>query len=463
MRWWACAVRVALVCGCVAGSAWAQDGAELARRHFRSGVTLFQDGNFDGALAEFEASQRALPSASTLQNIALCLTRLHRYVEAIETLDRLKAEHGGALSVEDRKAVDDSMQELAKLVGTLSLQVKPASARVSVDGQWLAPEAMARPIRLSSGEHRIRAEAPMHEDLERVERIAGGESRSISIELKALAADVTVVASDREASIALDGVFVGNGSWTGVLNPGDHLLQVYKQGYTQYATRFPVRAGERLELRPALGPALADGVAAQVPGGVPLVPVRSGIEPLPKGWYGLFTATTLVPLIHPDGFKSRDAWTGGAYGLRFGYRFWQNVAFEAMFDGGKQGVGPGDYETASGTTRTTYELTSARVGGNVRLLAGGRAVRFSGVFGVGSVRHELSLGTTKAQGQDGYFVLEAGAQFNVGKVLLEAAAIGFVEGVTDVKADTTRMYTERTFVPQVGVGFRAGWGEWGRW
>ncbi|HEV8245416.1 MAG TPA: hypothetical protein VGP93_06600, partial [Polyangiaceae bacterium] len=34
----------------------AQDPTEQARRHFRTGVKLYQDANYAGALAEFEAS-----------------------------------------------------------------------------------------------------------------------------------------------------------------------------------------------------------------------------------------------------------------------------------------------------------------------------------------------------------------------------------------------------------------------
>lgn len=462
MRGIACAL-LAVLLSLYALPATAQEAPELARRHFKSGVTLFQSDNFDGALAEFEASQRAVSSASTLQNIALCLTRLHRYVEAIETLDRLKSSFGISLSNEDRKAVDDSIRELVQLVGTMTIQVRPSGARVSVDGQWIATDALGRPIRLSSGEHRIHAEAPTYQPQDKVERVAGGESRSLSIELELLEAEVTVTASDREASIAIDGTFVAQGGWIGPLGPGDHLLQVYKPGYTQYATRFPVRAGDRIELRPVLAPAPASGVSGEGASLAPVLPVRAGLEPLPKGWYGLFSANTLVPLYHPDRFKSNDAWTGGAYGMRFGYRFWQNIAFEALFDSGKQSVGPGDYEVSGVVQRATYDLTTTRFGGNVRLLAGGRAARLSAVFGVGSVTHKLELGATSAEGTDGYFVLEVGAQFNIGKVLLEAAVIGFMEGVTDVKALGQRMYTDHTIVPQIGAGFRAGLGEWGRW
>jgi hypothetical protein len=241
---------------------------------------------------------------------------------------------------------------------------------------------------------------------------------------------------------------------------GERLVQVYKPGYRSFASRIPVKAGDRLELRPLLGPP----EVSRARGGMP-APMAPAIEEAPqRGWYGLFAASSLVPLMHPDGFESKDAWTGAAYGLRLGYRFWKPVAFEAMVDGGTQRVGPGEYKSGgSDDQRLAYELNTGRVGGNVRLLAGGRVARFSAVFGVGAVSHQVKLGDKDGRGTDSYLLIETGAQFNVGRVLLEGCVLTYLEGVSAVKAGEERMYTERTVVPQLGIGFRVGYGQWGRW
>lgn len=436
---------------------WADDAQETARRHFKSGVALFQNGDFTGALAEFEASQRDLPSASSLQNIALCLTRLHRYLPALETLDKLKSDYGSTLSPEDRKAVDGSIRELLQLVGTVTMRVSPPGAIVSINGKPLSAEAARRPIRLSSGEYTFKAEAQFHAPVERTETIAGGDDRTIELVLRPQAAEVEIFASDRDAAIAIDRQPVAFGVWTGPLMPGEHLVQVYKDGFKPFTTRVPVKAGDHIELRPLLGPPDSDA-------GRSASPANPNEVVAPRGWFALFTANTVVPLYHPDHFKSRDVWMGGSYGVRGGYRFWQNVAFEGLIDIGKQSVGPGEYTPPNAPVgRTTYELSTTRVGGNVRLLTGGRVARLSSVFGVGSVTHKLELGAISATGSEGYFLLEFGAQFNIGHVLLEAAALTYLEGATAIKYQGERIYTDHTIIPQVGVGFRAGYGEWGRW
>jgi hypothetical protein len=438
-----------------AAAAFAQEPLEAARRHFRSGVALFQNGDFTAALAEFEASQRDQPSASTMQNIALCLTRLHRYLQALETLDKLKAEHGASLSTEDRVAVEASIKELSQLVGTVTLRVTPAGAQVSINGKPLPAGAASKPIRLSSGEYTFRAEAPSYAVVERTQTIAGGEDRVVELVLRALGGEVDIVASDRDAAIAVDSEAVGQGAWKGTMAPGEHLVQVYKQGYRSYSTRIPVKAGDHIELRPLLGP----------PELSPRVPAGPATD-TPRGWYGLFTATTLVPVVHPDGYATDGAWNGAAFGLRGGYRLWQYVAFELMLDAGKQSVGPGDYTGPGAATsrRASYDLTTARLGGNVRLLWGGRIARLSAAIGVGAVSHNLAMEERKAKGDDSYFLMELGVQFNIGKVLLEGVLMSMIEGAANVKDDAgTKMYTGHTFIPQVGGGFRVGMGQWGKW
>ena len=51
---------------------------EEAKRHFQQGVALYNDGNFNGALAEFEAAYAARPSAGLRGGRVGCRTRRPR-------------------------------------------------------------------------------------------------------------------------------------------------------------------------------------------------------------------------------------------------------------------------------------------------------------------------------------------------------------------------------------------------
>jgi hypothetical protein len=276
---------------------------------------------------------------------------------------------------------------------------------------------------------------------------------------------VNVTADDPEAAIAIDRQALGYGSWSGPVSPGTHSLEVYKTGHAPYRTQFTVRAGDQIEIKATIGP-IAEQPTKVTTSFSPLPSPRRGSEPEPRGFYGLFTATSLLVLASPDNFQrsSHPDITGGFFGLRAGYRFWENIAFEGHFDTGEQSVA-GTYADPSTkvAANTSYELDSTHLGGNVRLLYGDRVSRFSAAFGVGEVVHSLRLAGHEAKGNNSYLVVELAAQFNVGHILLEIAAMSYLEGSTNIKENGDRFYTTATVLPQVGIGFRTGIGQWGSW
>src|SRR5262249_1577746 len=156
-----------------------------ARKHFKAGIKLYRDGNYGGALAEFEEAYRLKPGAGSLQNIALSQKGLFRYAEAAATLEQLLQRHAAELSEGDRKAVDDALSELRGLVASVRLRVLPESARVLLDGRQLTPAEWAAPLVLNVGEHTFSADAPGYAPERRTLRIAGGASEvPVSIELR---------------------------------------------------------------------------------------------------------------------------------------------------------------------------------------------------------------------------------------------------------------------------------------
>src|SRR4051812_43425669 len=86
----------------------APDATAEARRHFKIGIRLYQDTNYLGALAEFEAAYTAKPGAGSLQNVALCQKALFRYREAAATLEQLLSRHAAELSEGEQTAVRDA-------------------------------------------------------------------------------------------------------------------------------------------------------------------------------------------------------------------------------------------------------------------------------------------------------------------------------------------------------------------
>jgi hypothetical protein len=446
-----------------AGNVHAED-REDARRHLRGGVTLYNEGNYEAALVEFEASFAKLASAAALQNIALCQTKLFRYVEAIDTLERLQTSFGAALSQDESQSVEEALRNLSQLVGTLTLRVEPRSAWVTVDGRRLTPEELAQPLRLSSGRYRIEAGAANHVPKSQTVKVAGGEARTVRIDLQRAVGHLSVDVNDDDAVVLVDRVPLGRGGWEGDVLAGEHLLEVSKAGHRTVSTRVVVRTGDRMELRLPVGPEQegADSTPGYDLAALPYRHGRKGRSPLEPdvGWYGSIMASHLAVLRSPDGFEADDDAdvAGGSFGLRAGYRFGSYLALEGMYDAGSQSVS-GTWEGA----RETYDLTARRVGGNVRLLLGGKSVRLTGAMGAGAVWHRLDLAGRAYAGTNSYLGLDLGPQFNVGQVLLDLVVQGYLEGANAARDGGDRIYTERTVLPQVGVGLRVGFSQWGTW
>jgi tetratricopeptide (TPR) repeat protein len=83
-------------------------GIERASERFDRGIQLFQESDFEGALAAFQAAYAIVPNASVLRNIAVCQEQLRRYDDALATYERylstLDSSDPRAASVQQRIA-----------------------------------------------------------------------------------------------------------------------------------------------------------------------------------------------------------------------------------------------------------------------------------------------------------------------------------------------------------------------
>jgi len=442
---------------------------EEARRHFHTGVKLYQDGNYAGALAEFEAAYAMRPGAKSLQNVALCLKALFRYAEAADRLKLLLERHADELDAADQQAVRDATQELATLVGTVVLEVSPPAARVTLDGQLVTSEQRSGGIRLNVGEHQVVAEAPGYARSDQVLRVAGGQRVTEKVTLKPTAGFVRVETGDPDAAIAIDGTAQAFERYSGPLEPGRHLVQVYREGRAPFQQRLEVAVGETVEVRATTGAVVVD--TPPMPEAAPVG--RPGAPPQQRGWYALGAATVFNLGALPDGLhlQANDQRAGGfSAGVRAGYRVFTPVGAEALLEGGRHEVPKACLDDPC-TQTARYTLDSIRTGGNLRLMSGGEKLRFASSVGSGAVYRQLHLqGRGNAYGVDPYFMLELGAQLNLGHVLLELDIVASFEGTRGTtgnllggqSGDATGQVFRQSGggLHQFGIGIRGGWSEW---
>ncbi|HEY4158000.1 MAG TPA: hypothetical protein VGM29_07880 [Polyangiaceae bacterium] len=446
-----------------------------ARRHFKLGTKLYQDGNYSGALAEFEAAYAQKPGPGSLQNVALCQKALFRYRAAATTLEQLLAKHGSEMSADEQQTVHAAIDELSALVGSIVVNVEPSDAKVTLDGRPATAAELHSGIEVDIGEHTLVAEALGYARLSRTLSVASGQKK-LPVELKLKPTDgfLNVIAVDPKAAIAVDGETRAFHEWHGSVTPGsDHLVQVFREGYDTFETTVNVALGKVVEVRADLGApvnAAAVDETPPPPGAMPKPPPRRA----PRGFYGLLTLGVAglrhkpLELTAPGGKTP----TLGTLDVRAGYRPFAQLAIELML--ATASVHVDDATAPNSTTPRAYTLNSVHFGPNARYLSPGKTIRFTGTAGFGLVHHDLKLdqgaNTTSERGGssgafDPYFSFEAGAQLIFGHVLAGIEATLLIDGVSNFNSNEHAIEDKKPFagagaVALAGLGIHVGYAFW---
>lgn len=443
-----------------------------ARRHFKAGIKLYRDGNYAGALAEFEEAYRLKPGPGSLQNVALSQKALFRYAEAVSTLEQLLKRHGGELTEPERKAVDEALGELRSLVGTIKLSVAPASARVLLDGRVLSQADLDRPIAVNVGEHALSVDAPGYVPERRLLRVPGGaQALPVSVQLRCVAGFVEITTDDASANIAIDGLPKARGQYRGAVEPNkQHLLQVYRDGVEPFERMFRVGLCETTQLHAKLSGKPAARVERDTG-----ATSESGSVAQAKGLYVLFSLDLLALSRQPLSLDVKSASGGvfGSIGGRFGYRLADAVAFGLLLDAGALEVKGAIDRDGTVEQKRDYSLRSLHLGPELKLMTTGDRLRFVANVGTGVVHHTLTISAAESdvsaaevRALDPFFALELNLGFNFRHFMGEIGLVTLIDGSSALKSGFTDQKDEQltrdlgTTIPMVGLGLRGGYSEW---
>jgi len=112
------------------------DAPELLKRArvlFRQGNQRRQGGDYEGALDYYERSRNLVASASNTLNVAVCLDKLGRSSEAIDTYGALLNQFGDELDEREREFVAKQLQNNVRIFGNRkSSEESPPARRVRV-------------------------------------------------------------------------------------------------------------------------------------------------------------------------------------------------------------------------------------------------------------------------------------------------------------------------------------------
>lgn len=467
-----CAVT-AIAVGLCPSPALAQ--ADEYKQRMDKGVKLFQDKNYVAAIVEFEAAYKVRPKASPLINISLCHKGMFHYPKAIAALEQALAKHSDTMDPGDIKAAKDAITEMRDLLAYVSIKVDPPTATVTIDDEELPPGALASPVPLGPGPHRITARAEGYSSGEQTVSVASGEKdRKVSLALVPDKGYVTVRTGDPQMAIAIDQQPLGYGEWSGFLTPGSHLVQMYKPGGGSFAVQIVVAAGTKQEIRPGAGgvsitPGMGPPGLPMPPGKPPPLPEKPKPAPPRRGWFAMATGSLLVPLSHPDmeDYEAIDTTSGAAGGIRVGYRVNTPASFDFMFEYGDIFT-----ENANNTLDYGYSKQSYRLGVNLRLMTPGKSARFVGNLGGGLVIDDIDLTArsgapcttcpfTGAWGVNPYLLNELGFELDFSGVLVGACLQSYFQSARGIEKSGTEIDAyDHDVLIHIGGSLRAGYAIW---
>jgi hypothetical protein len=208
--------------------------AEAAQR-FDRGLTLFNEGDNAGALAEFKQTYALMPNPIVLFNIGLVYAAMARPVDAVDALSAVVG--SSTLSPEQHDRAQKTLEDQQARIGRLSITTVPDGARIDLDGVEVAKTPLSAPLRVAEGTHVIGAVAEGYAHVHKEVVIAGNADASLSFELvlgqAKRPANLTVHSRTPGADVLVDGLPGGKTPLaTSVSLPaGHHSVELRRPGY----------------------------------------------------------------------------------------------------------------------------------------------------------------------------------------------------------------------------------------
>jgi hypothetical protein len=138
-----------------APAAPAQDKAK-AKALLGEGTSLYDKGDYTGALEKFHAAYAAYASAKIWFNIGQANRDLGRPVDALEAFEKFLTGVPDA-APEDKADAQASVAEIQSRLGQLKIVCETPGSEISVDGKAVGPAPLAKPVWVAPGTHQVLA------------------------------------------------------------------------------------------------------------------------------------------------------------------------------------------------------------------------------------------------------------------------------------------------------------------
>lgn len=189
-----------------ATSAQSSDDERVAREAFERGVVLARDERWAEALEAFRRARTLTARPSAAFNMASCLVRLGRAIEAVAAFEdyfRLVTD-----PVQEGSRFTDAQRQLAvtrQTIAAATITVSPEDAVITVDGIEVPGAGAMRRVLLDPRSHRIVVSAPRHESFSSDVAPSQGERLTIAASLRRVGSvTLSVTATPSNAALTVD-------------------------------------------------------------------------------------------------------------------------------------------------------------------------------------------------------------------------------------------------------------------
>jgi hypothetical protein len=172
-----------------------EDDTTRARTEFQHGVELFQGSDYQRALDAFQEAYRLAPHASVRLNIANCYEQLGRPVEALFHFEHYLAEADHPAAAQ-RREIEASIRRLRGQIGTITFQITPDGATVTIDSTDQRRSPVTEPVRVTAGRHSIEVRLDGYRTETQTVEVAGGADARVSLRLARQEAVATTTTTD---------------------------------------------------------------------------------------------------------------------------------------------------------------------------------------------------------------------------------------------------------------------------
>lgn len=203
------------------------------------------------AVSEFDASNKAAPSADALDGLANAHYQQKHDTEAYAAYEAWLKTYGAKATPAKRTAAEARLKEIGDRTGQLTLEVTEPGATITLDDKPVGTTPLAAPLRLPVGPHRVRVTKDGFVPFDQAPNVAAGSTSTVQVKLEAQTTKGRISVKEKTGKpirVLLDGVDMGDAPWSGEVDAGPHDVGARGVGIAAAPEKVTVERGKTKEV-----------------------------------------------------------------------------------------------------------------------------------------------------------------------------------------------------------------------